>query len=132
MPLYGHELSEQINPFEAGLDFACHLVGYDFPGREALLRIQKAPRKTLRIGLEMPGKRAARPGCPILADGQKIGEITSGSYSPTLGKAIAMGYVGPDFAQVGRELQIDIRGQIEPARVVEIPFYRREKKGTKK
>ena len=71
MPLYGHELSEQINPFQAGLGFACHLVGYDFPGRNALLRIQKEPSKAVRIGLEMPGKRAARTGCPILADGQQ-------------------------------------------------------------
>jgi aminomethyltransferase len=127
MPLYGHELSEQINPFQAGLGFACHLVGYDFPGRDALLRIQKQPPATVRIGLETPGKRAARQGCPILADGRSIGSVTSGSYSPTLGKSIAMGYVTPEFSRPGMELQIDIRGRIEPARVVEIPFYRRKK-----
>ena len=63
MPLYGHELSEEIDPFQAGLGFACHLVGYNFPGRDALLRIQKQPPKLVRIGLEMSGKRAARPGC---------------------------------------------------------------------
>lgn len=128
MPLYGHELSEQIDPFQAGLGFACHLVGYDFPGRDALLRIQNQPPRAVRIGLEMPGKRAARTGCPILAKGQKVGEVTSGSYSPTLGKAIAMGYVAPQCAQPGLELQIDIRGHAEPARVVELPFYRRKKK----
>ena len=60
MPLYGHELSEQINPFEAGLGFACHLVGYDFPGRDALLRIQKEPLRRVRVGLEMSGQRRAR------------------------------------------------------------------------
>ena len=127
MPLYGHELSEQIDPFQAGLGFACHLVGYDFPGRNALLRMQKEPPKAVRIGLEMPGKRAARTGCPILTEGRKVGEVTSGSYSPTLGKAIAMGYVAPQFTQPGLELQIDIRGHAEPARVVELPFYRRKK-----
>ncbi len=68
MPLYGHELCEEINPFQAGLGFACHLVGYNFPGRDALLRIQKEPPKSARIGLTMAaGSRAARPGCPILA-----------------------------------------------------------------
>jgi len=128
MPLYGHELSEQIDPFQAGLGFACHLVGYNFPGRDALLRIQKQPPKLVRIGLEMSGKRAARPGCPILAGGQSVGEVTSGSYSPTLGKAIAMGYIAPEFAQPGKELHIDIRGSQEPTRVVELPFYSRKKK----
>ncbi len=132
MPLYGHELSEEINPFEAGLGFACHLVGYDFPGRDALLRIQKEPPNRVRIGLEMPGKRAARQGCPILSGDRKVGEVTSGSYSPSLGKAIAMGYVAPDFSKPGAELQIDIRGSRQPARVVELPFYSRKKKGNQK
>jgi aminomethyltransferase len=127
MPLYGHELSEQIDPFQAGLGFACHLVGYDFPGRDALLRRKNQPPKSVRIGVELSGKRAARQGSTILAAGRPIGQITSGSYSPSLGKPIAMGYVPPAFAQVGTELHIDIRGQLEPARVVELPFYRRNK-----
>jgi aminomethyltransferase len=132
MPLYGHELSEEINPFQAGLGFACHLAGYNFPGRDALLRIQQQPAKEVRIGLEMPGKRAARPGCPILSNGKKIGEVTSGSYSPTLAKSISMGYVTPEYTKPGLELQIDIRGHVESARVIELPFYTREKKGSKK
>ncbi|MEN6405148.1 MAG: glycine cleavage system aminomethyltransferase GcvT [Thermoguttaceae bacterium] len=131
MPLYGHELSEQINPFQAGLGSACHLVGYDFPGRDALLKLQNQPLREVRIGLTLAGKRAARQGAVILADGRPVGSVTSGSYSPTLEKSIAMGYVAPEFAQPGTELQVDIRGQIESARVVELPFYRRNKKGTK-
>lgn len=131
MPLYGHELSEQIDPFQADLGFACHLVGYNFPGRDALLRIQKQSPKLVRIGLELSGKRAARPGSQIKAGEQTAGEVTSGSYSPTLGKAIAMGYVAPEFAKPGTELSIDIRGSREPARVVELPFYVRKKKGQK-
>jgi aminomethyltransferase len=130
MPLYGHELSEQINPFQAGLGFACHLVGYDFPGRDALLSIQKEPQNSVRIGLEMSGKRAARQDCPILVAGGRIGEVTSGTYSPTLGKPIAMGYVAPAFARPGTELQVDVRGRLEPARVVELPFYHRNKAAT--
>jgi aminomethyltransferase len=134
MPLYGHELSEQIDPFQAGLGFACHLVGYDFPGRDALLRIQKQTPLSIRVGLEMTGRRAARQGCAILADGRTVGQVTSGSYSPTLDRPIAMGYITPSIAWPGTELQIDIRGHVEPARVVELPFYRRNKnkKGTPK
>jgi aminomethyltransferase len=130
MPLYGHELSEQINPFQAGLGSACHLVGYDFPGRDALLRIQRQPPVSVRVGLETPGRRAARQGCAILSGGRPVGQVTSGSYSPTLDRSIAMGYVAPEFARPGTELHIDVRGHIEPARVVELPFYRRNKKGS--
>ena len=83
-------------------------------------------------GWRLSGKRAARQGCPILAGGQPVGEVTSGTYSPTLGKPIAMGYVAPEFAQPGTELQIDIRGRHEPARVVELPFYQSQRtKGTR-
>ncbi len=128
MPLYGHELSEQINPFEAGLGFACHLVGYDFPGRDALLRIQKTPLDRMRIGLEMSDGRVPRQGYPILRDGQRVGEVTSGTFSPTLKKPIAMGFVAPTAAEPGIELQIDLRGRPEPARVIELPFYSRDRR----
>lgn len=129
MPLYGHELSEQINPFEAGLGFACHLAGYDFPGRNALLEIERQPLARTRIGLELTGRRAAREGATILRDQQTVGKVTSGTFSPTLEKPIAMGYVQPELAAPGTELEVDIRGRRHPARVVELPFYRRNKKG---
>lgn len=129
MPLYGHELCEQVNPFQAGLEFACYLVGYDFPGRDALKALEAQPLDQTRIGLELAGRRVGRQGCDVLADGRKIGRITSGSYSPTLKKPIAMGYVSAEFARPGTELQIDVRGRLEPARVVKLPFYRRSRKG---
>jgi len=132
MPLYGHEISEQIDPFQAGLGFACHLVGYDFPGRDALLEIQKRPPKQVRVGLVLDGKRAARQGCDVRDGARTVGQVTSGSYSPTLDKAIAMAYVVPELAKPGTELQVDIRGHLETARVVELPFYRRTKKGSNK
>ncbi len=128
MPLYGHELSEQINPFEAGLGFACHLVGYDFPGRDALLRIQKEPLRRVRIGLEMSGQRVPRQGYPILSSGQLVGEVTSGTFSPTLKKPIAIGSVAPAVSKPGTELQVDLRGRAEPARVIEFPFYQRDRR----
>ena len=129
MPLYSHELSDRIDPFQAGLGFACHLVGYDFPGRDALARIKGQPPVSVRIGLEIAGKRAARQGAAILAAGRTVGHVTSGSYSPTLARPIAMGYIAPEFARPGTELQVDIRGHVESARIVELPFYSRNKKG---
>jgi aminomethyltransferase len=87
----------------------------------------------VRIGLTMPaGSRSPRQGYPILSGGKRIGEVTSGAPSPTLGHPIAMGYVPPEFSKPGLELQIDIRGRVEQAEVVALPFYQREKKGTKK
>ncbi len=131
MPLYGHELSEEIDPYQAGLGFACHLVGYDFPGRDALLKIEKEPLRMTRIGLELSERRVPRQGYRILADGRPIGEVTSGTFSPTLNKPIAMGYVPPEYTVLGRELTIDIRGHLEPARVAALPFFNRNKKGNK-
>jgi aminomethyltransferase len=128
MPLYGHELSERINPFEAGLRFACHLVGYDFPGRDALLRIQKEPLKRVRVGLEMSGPRVPRQGYLVLSGGQPVGEVTSGTFSPTLKKPIAMGFVAPEVSKAGTELQVFLRGRAEPARVIELPFYQRDRR----
>jgi aminomethyltransferase len=132
MPLYGHELSEEIDPFRAGLGYACHLVGYDFPGRDALLEIEKQPLRLTRIGLELSERRVPRQGCPILAGPNRIGEVTSGTFSPTLQKPVAMGYVPPEFATPGREITIDIRGNLASARVVPLPFYNRNKKGKQK
>jgi aminomethyltransferase len=129
MPLYGHELGEEINPIEAGLAFACHLSGYDFPGRDALLRIQKEPLTRVRVGLDFSCQRVPRQGCPILCGGQRVGELTSGTFSPTLKKPIAMGYVVPSAAKAGTELEVDLRGRCESARVIELPFYRRDRRG---
>jgi aminomethyltransferase len=129
MPLYGHELSEEINPLEAGLAFAVNLEGRVFPGRDALAKIKQAPVARMRVGLELGGKRVPREHYPILhgPDSARVpvGEVTSGTFSPTFDKPIAMGYIRPDLAQVGTELFIDIRGQAESARVVKLPFYRR-------
>lgn len=129
MPLYGHELSEETNPFEAGLGFSCHLTGYDFPGRDALKRIQSQPPRRTRIGLELIGRRPARENCRLVRDGRPVGVTTSGTFSPTLDKPIAMGYIEPASSAPGTEVLIDVRGRLEPARIVELPFYRRRSKG---
>jgi aminomethyltransferase len=132
MPLYSHELSEQIDPFTAGLGFACHLAGYDFPGRDALRRIEKGPPGLMRVGLELSGPRVAREGFPLLKDGQAVGRVTSGTFSPSLQKPIAMGYVPRALAAAGTTLSVDIRGHQEEARVVAMPFFHRDNQGVKK
>jgi len=131
MPLYGHELSDEVNPFQAGLGHACYLTGYDFPGRDALKRIEQQPLSTTLVGLEIEGPRPARGDCTILAHDEPVGRTTSGTYSPTLKKPIALGYVRVEHAQPGTRLSIDIRGRHWPARVVKLPFYRRPSKGSK-
>jgi aminomethyltransferase len=128
MPLYGHELTEEINPFEAGLEYTCYLTGYDFPGRDALKQLQQQPLQKKLVGLELASRRVARQGCPLLHGQEQVGFVTSGTFSPTLQKSIAMGYVRPEFAEPGTELLVDIRGQQEPIRVVALPFYNRNRK----
>ncbi|MDR3110698.1 MAG: glycine cleavage system aminomethyltransferase GcvT [Planctomycetaceae bacterium] len=126
MPLYGHELSETVNPFEAGLAYACCLDGADYTGRDALRRIANLQLERVRVGIAIEGRKPAREGCPIIADGKQIGITTSGSYSPTLDRPIAMGFVSPEYSSQGQMLQIDIRGKISGAVVVPLPFYNRQ------
>jgi aminomethyltransferase len=125
MPLYGHELSETIDPFTAGLAFAVNLEGREFIGRSALAAAKNRTDRPVRVGLELPGRRVPREHYAILASSSRVGEVTSGTFSPTLQKPIAMAYVQPEHAGVGTELAVDIRGTLEPARVVKLPFYSR-------
>jgi aminomethyltransferase len=127
MPLYGHELSEEIDPFQAGLRWAVKLDKGEFIGREALLRRQQDKSLRWRVGLELDGKRIARDGAPVLADGVEVGKVTSGTFSPTLSRSIAMAYVDPGLANPGTACAVDIRGKSETARVAALPFYRRTK-----
>jgi aminomethyltransferase len=125
MPLYGHELSETIDPLEAGLAFAVDLEGRTFAGRDVLARQVNATDRPVRVGLVLEGKRVPREGYGVLAAGQPVGRVTSGTFSPTLERPIAMGYVQPDAALEGTNVEVDIRGRREAARVVALPFYRR-------
>jgi aminomethyltransferase len=126
MPLYGHELNENIDPFQAGLGWAVKLDKGDFVGREAL--VQKAKDKTCpqRVGLELEGKRIAREGAAVMREGKPIGRVTSGTFSPTLAKAIAMAYLDPAHIAPGTNCEVDVRGKPAPARVVPLPFYKRK------
>jgi aminomethyltransferase len=127
MPLYGHELSETINPIQAGLNFAVNLKDRKFIGSEALERFTADKSQPVRIGLECDGKRVPRQGCPILHNGAIVGEVTSGTFSPTLNHPIAMAYVAPSASAIGTQLTTDIRGTEHPSVVVPLPFYKRPK-----
>jgi aminomethyltransferase len=124
MPLYGHELSENLDPFSAGVGFAVKLDKEKFVGQEALREIKDQVTKR-RVGLELEGKRIAREGSKILHQETEVGEVTSGTYSPTLEKSIAMGYVEKSLAKPDISVEVEIRQQKIPARIVKLPFYRR-------
>jgi aminomethyltransferase len=125
MPLYGHELTEQIDPIEAGLQFAVQCDGRQFPGAAVLRdKMRDGPRRK-RVGLTFDGRRVPRQGYRVLAGGTVVGYVTSGTFSPTLERPIAMAYVEQQHAAEGTTLDVDIRGHLEPARVVPLPFYRR-------
>lgn len=125
MPLYGHELNEDTDPLTAGLSFAVKLEAADFIGRDALKKTSASPTGKVRVGLELEGKRIAREGATVLANDQSVGEVTSGTFSPTLQKAIAMGYVDQAMSKIGTEVEVDIRGKRHAAKVVDLPFYKR-------
>ncbi len=124
MPLYGHELSEMINPYAAGVGWAVKLNKGDFIGREALRAFKANPGQT-RVGLRLEGKRIARQGTTVLHEKRPAGTVTSGTFSPTLGQSLAMALVDPAVPALGTRLSLDVRGHDEPAVVVELPFYRR-------
>ncbi len=124
MPLYGHELSETIDPISASLGWAVDLTK-DFIGVEPLREIAKnGPKRTL-VGLELEGRRIARQGTPIVLDGRNVGEVTSGTFGPTVQKSIAMAFVDTGLSAEGTKLTADLKGATAPASVVKLPFYRR-------
>jgi aminomethyltransferase len=125
MALYGQDIDDNTTPLEAGLGWVVHLdTKGDFIGRKVLEQ-QKASGVSKRlVGLEMQGRHIARHGYPVIFEGEKVGEVTSGTLSPTLNRAIALAYVPTKLAKIGQELQVEIRGKNYPASVVKKPFYR--------
>ena len=132
MPLYGHELRADSDPFALGLGLAVNLEGRTFPGREALAMLKAGQPERVRIGLDLGSKRSAREGNPVLGGaGGEIGVVTSGSFAPTVGHAVAMALVAPEFASEGTVVEIAIRDARQQARVVGLPFHRRPPGGAK-
>jgi aminomethyltransferase len=129
LPLYGHEISDTINVWEAGLDRFCKMEKPEFVGRAALERSKAVGVKRTLVGLEMTERGIARDGYKVLdAGGREIGYVTSGSPAPFLKKNIALAYVPTELAAVGTAVKVEIRGQGVGAVVVHTPFYKRPKK----
>jgi len=125
LPLYGHDLDATVSPIEAGLGFAVsrrRREAADFPGARRILAERDGQLARKRVGLVVEGA-PAREGAEILdAGGKAIGVVTSGGFAPSLGKAIALGFVPPAFAARGTRLQVSVRGRAQPAEVVQTPF----------
>lgn len=126
-PLYGNELTEETSPFAAGLSFAVKLEKGDFIGREALSAERETGSRLKLIGFEMTERGVPRHGYPIWHDESQVGWVTSGAFSPTLGKDIGMGYVPAALSAEDVKLQVEIRGKLKPARIVKGRFLRRAK-----
>jgi aminomethyltransferase len=125
MPLYGHELSDTIDPISAGVGWAVKLDKGDFVGRDALAAYKASGPRTTRAGLVLDGKRIARQGAVVYSGEREAGHVTSGTFSPTLNSSVAMAFLDPAAAAIGTALAVDVRGHREHARVVKLPFYKR-------
>jgi aminomethyltransferase len=128
MPLYGHELTEETDPLQAGLGWAVKLDKGDFIGRDAILARQKDASRQVRVGLELEGRRAGREGASVFHGNEVVGRVTSGACTPTINKPIAMAYVSAEHAAKGTKLEVEVGRSRSAAEVVELPFYQRARK----
>lgn len=126
MPLYGHELTEDWDSLTAGQGW-CVDVAKDFIGADVMRRIKTEGARRQIVGLELAGRRIARQGAAVLADGRPIGAVTSGTLSPTLEKVIALALVDSAAAAPGTAVKVDLKGAAAEAKVVPTPFYKRGK-----
>jgi aminomethyltransferase len=128
MPLYGHEMNEEVNPYQAGFGKVVRLdKPGDFVGKAALAKLSESKPAKVLVGLTGEGKRAARADYEIFTEGsdKAVGVITSGALSPTLGFPVAMGYLNSDLAEAGSKVSVDVRGTRLEFEVVKLPFYKR-------
>lgn len=128
MPLYGHEMDETVTPLEAGLAFGVDLGKPDFIGKQGIQA--KLPLSRVRVGLEVTGRGIIREHADIYAGDRLIGQSTSGTHAPYLGRPIAMALVAVEYARPGQEVEAEVRGRRIGAKVVPLPFYKREKSTT--
>ncbi|MEM7482539.1 MAG: glycine cleavage system aminomethyltransferase GcvT [Acidobacteriota bacterium] len=127
MALYGHELNADTTPYEAGLGWVVKLDKGDFLGRSALAAQKAEGVDRKLVGFEVEGKGIAREGHGVKVGERAVGEVTSGTWSPTFEKALGLAYVEAGEAEVGKQIVLDVRGRAVAGRLAEIPFYRRPK-----
>ncbi|MDD3296004.1 MAG: glycine cleavage system aminomethyltransferase GcvT [Candidatus Omnitrophica bacterium] len=120
-PLYGHEIDEEINPYEASLGWAVKLER-KFMARDKLLKIREKELKRKRVGFIMQSRALVRQGYPVYSGASKIGEVTSGTYSPNLERFIGMAYVGKDYARIGTKISVEVRGKHYEAEIAKFSF----------
>lgn len=125
LPLYGNELSQNITPLEAGLGMFVKLDKVSFIGKSALSAQKEAGLQRRIVGISMDEKAIPRSGYAVWVGDERIGEVTSGTMSPTLQKPIALALLNAKYAQVGEAIQVEIRGRRHPAHVIKTPFYKR-------
>lgn len=123
MPLYGHEISHYVDPLTAGLGFAVKF-DKDFIGKPALEKITPVNK---RIGLKVTGKGIIREECKIYMGGEEVGYVSSGTFSPTFGYSVGIGYIKKDLGEIGDVVSVDVRGKKIDAEIVALPFYSRKK-----
>jgi glycine cleavage system T protein (aminomethyltransferase) len=121
--LYGNDIDETTNPLEAGLGWVVKPAKGEFIGRDAIEKVRAAGVTRRLVGLQMADRSVARHGYPLVKDGARVGVVTSGSYGPSVDRSIAMAYVATAHAAVGTDLDVEIRAQGRPARVVKTPFW---------
>jgi aminomethyltransferase len=129
LPLYGHEIDRGVTPLEAGLAWVAKLDRADFVGRDRLREQRAAGVPRRLVGLELGGRRIARQGAEVMLGGEVVGTVSSGTFSPTFERPIAMALLAAPAAEVGREVEVDVRGRREAAVVRDLPFYRRARNG---
>ncbi|MDD3400683.1 MAG: glycine cleavage system aminomethyltransferase GcvT [Eubacteriales bacterium] len=122
MPLYGHELRDDITPLEASLDFFVKTDRDDFIGRDAMLK-KGVLRK--RVGLRVTGRGIIRENCDVYSNDKLIGQVSSGTLCPFVGEAIGMALIDIDYTDIGTEFEVDVRGRRVPVTVIPLPFYKR-------
>jgi aminomethyltransferase len=127
MALYGNDIDDTTTLLEANLGWICKLDKGDFTGRDALLRQKEEGTKRKLVGFEVTERGIARDHQEVLVNGDRIGHVTSGSPAPFLKKNIGLAYVPVEYATVGQEIQIDVRGRLVAAQIVKTPFYKRQK-----
>ena len=123
MPLYGHELNEEISPIEAGLSFTVKMKKDDFIGKQAML--DKGDPKQVRVGIKITGRGIAREDCKVFYNDKEIGITTSGTHLPYVGYPAAMAYVNKEHGEVGTKVLVQIRKKIVEGKIVEMPFYKK-------
>lgn len=125
MPLYGHEMDEEVTPLETDLGIFVKMDKADFIGKQAI--VAKGEPKIARVGLQVTGRGIVREHCTLYQGDKAVGHTTSGTHCPYLGKAIAMALVDVAASAVGTIMEADVRGRRIPVEVVPLPFYKRAK-----